>query len=92
MDISVATRDATPAITVAAASNFCPVPPLILFGGRRASKLPNLDLIKKRSLGCAKCVVWEMGLQGGMDDDDSNTPRTRSSKHRGCGMDRGSSH
>lgn len=32
MDSSVAARDATPAMTVAAASNFCPVPPLIVTG------------------------------------------------------------
>jgi hypothetical protein len=33
MDSNVATRDATPAMTVAAASNFCPVPPVIVMEG-----------------------------------------------------------
>lgn len=33
IDSSVAARDATPAMTVVAASNFCPVPPVMLMGG-----------------------------------------------------------
>ncbi len=36
MESSVAARDATPAVTVAAASNFCPVPPLIFVDSPRA--------------------------------------------------------
>ncbi len=52
MESSVAAMDATPAVHVAAASNFCPVPPAILIDGEigmtglRGVKKPPSDSTK----------------------------------------------
>ena len=85
MESRVAARDATPAVTVAAASNFCPVPPLIFVDGPGAWNGGTGCVYYVKNLppsGSAERVVGVTGPQRGVVDDDARNAQSRASKAR----------
>jgi len=90
MESRVAARDATPAITVAAASNFCPVPPLILVDSPGAwNGGGGLDVSRSRHQA-ARSVSWEDSSSKrprGVIDDDASKSQKGKLPHRGMDRD-----
>lgn len=86
MESRVAARDATPAVTVAAASNFCPVPPLIFVDGPGAWNGGTGCVYYVKNLppsGYAERVVGVTGPERGVVDDDARNPQSPSLESAG---------